>query len=228
MRCLEPDAGKRFQTTAEVQSAFDRLDENGKPLPIMKRVSRRTMALAATIVLLLLGGTFYGAKWLSAPPVQHDPVTVLIADFQNNTKDPAFDLTVGQTVRRALEDASFITAIDRNRVRSTLGVPAPEKFDAVAARELAVKQGLGVVVAGSIELRGDGYEVSVDATHPMTGDVISTVTRRASSKDQVLDTVTRVVAGLRFSATVGDEEPVDHVAWRGQPVCRGRGRAIEG
>ncbi len=106
--------------------------------------------------------------------MQHDPVTVLIADFQNNTKDPAFDLTVGQTVRRALEDASFITAIDRNRVRATLGVPAPEKFDAVAARELAVKQGLGVVVAGSIDTRGDGYEVSVNATHPMTGDVIST------------------------------------------------------
>ncbi len=203
VRCLEPDKGKRFQTTVELLSALDRLDENGKPLPIMKRVSRRTMAMAAVLMLTLLGVTFYATRWLTAPPVQHDPVTVLIADFQNNTNDPAFDLTVGQTVRRALEDASFITAIDRNRVRSTLGVPAPEKFDAVAARELAVKQGLGVVVAGSIDTRGDGYEVSVNATQPMTGDVISTLTRRASSKDQVLDTVTRVVAGLRKA--LGDE-----------------------
>ncbi len=62
LRCLEPDAGKRFQTTAELQSAFDRLDENGKPLPIMQRVSRRTMAMAAALVLMLLGGTFYTAQ----------------------------------------------------------------------------------------------------------------------------------------------------------------------
>ena len=58
-RCLEPDAAKRFQTTAELQAAFDRLDENGKPLPIIRRLTRRTMAAAAILVLLLLGGTFY-------------------------------------------------------------------------------------------------------------------------------------------------------------------------
>ncbi len=117
LRCLQPDAGKRFQTTAELQSAFDRLDENGKPLPIMKRVSRRTMAMAAALVLMLLGGTFYTGQWLTAPPVVHDPVTVVIADFQNTTNDPTFDITLAQTARRALEGASFINAYDRTQNR---------------------------------------------------------------------------------------------------------------
>ena len=130
-------------------------------------------------------------------------MTVLIADFQNTTNDPTFDNTLGQTLRRALEDASFITAFDRNRVRSTFGVAAPEKFDEVAARELAVKQGLGVVLAGSIAPRGDGYDITVKATQPMTGNVITSVTRRASSKDQVLDAVTRVVTSVRNA--LGDE-----------------------
>ncbi len=204
MRCLEPDAGKRYQTTVELLSALDRLDDKGKLLPMMQRVKRRTMAAVAVLVIALLGGTFYVTKWLSAPPVEHAPITVVIADFQNTTTDPTFDLTVGQTMKRALEEASFITAIDRNRVRSTFGVQPPEKFDAVAARELAVKQGLGVVLAGSIDTRGDGYEISVDTTQPLTGEVISTVKRRASSKDQVLDTVTRVVAGVRTA--LGDEK----------------------
>ena len=83
-RCLEPDAGKRFQTTIELQSALDRLDDNGKPLPIIRRVTRRTIAASAMLVSLLLGGTFYVTKRLSAAPVEHDPITVVIADFQNN------------------------------------------------------------------------------------------------------------------------------------------------
>ena len=60
MRCLEPDQGKRFQTTVELLSALDRLDDKGKLLPIMQRVSRRTMAAAAVLVLGLLGARFTG------------------------------------------------------------------------------------------------------------------------------------------------------------------------
>ncbi len=203
LRCLEPDAAKRFQTTTELQAALDRLDKNGKPLPIIRRLTRRTMAAAAILVLLLLGGTFYVTKRLSAPPIEHDPVTVVIADFHNTTNDPTFGSTVGQTMRRALEDASFITAIDRSRIRSTFGVAPPEKFDRVAARELAVKQGLGVVLAGSVGPRGSGYEISVEATQPLTGNVIASVKGRASSKDQVLGAVARLVTGVRKA--LGDQ-----------------------
>jgi eukaryotic-like serine/threonine-protein kinase len=201
-RCLEPDPEKRFQTTVELQAAFDRLDENGKPLPIYRRVTRGTMAAAAVVVMLLLGGTFYAAKWLMAPEKAHDPVSVVIADFQNNTGDPAFDNTLGQTVRRALEDATFISAYDRSRI-ATLGVRPPEKLDEVAARELAVKQGLGVVLAGAINANGGRYDISVKALQTVTGEVISSVSGVASSKDQVLDTATRLVARVRKA--LGDD-----------------------
>ena len=202
-RCLEPDPSKRFQTSADLYSAFEKLDDNGKPLPIIRRLTRRTMAAAAVVILLLLGGTFYTTKWLSAPVKEPDPVSVVIADFQNNTGDPTFDNTLGQTLKRALESASFISAYDRTRIRSTFGVQPPDKFDEVAARQLAVKQGLGVILAGSIGPRGNGYQITVQATHPLTGNVITSLTRNASSKDQVLDAMTRMVASVR--KTLGDE-----------------------
>ena len=66
--CLEPDQEKRFQSTTELQAAFDRLDEDGEPLPIVRRLTRRTMAVAAVLVVLLLGGTFYATRQLTAPP----------------------------------------------------------------------------------------------------------------------------------------------------------------
>src|SRR5688500_3734568 len=202
-RCLEPDPANRFQKTVDLHAAFVRLDENGKLIPIVRRLTRRTMATAAGLVVLLLGGTYYGTRQLTAPPVEHAPVSVLIADFQNTTNDPTFDHTVGQALRRGLESASFITAFDRTRVQPAFGVRAPELFDEVAARQLAIKQGLNVVLAGSIASRGSGYDITVHATEPMTGNVITAVTRGAANRNQVLPAVTRVVTSLRNA--LGDE-----------------------
>jgi eukaryotic-like serine/threonine-protein kinase len=196
-RCLEPDAARRFQTTVELQHALDRLNENGKPLPIIRRLTRRTMAVAAVLVLLLLGGTFYTARWLSAPEKAYDPVTVVIADFQNNTNDATFEGTLEQTVRRGLEGASFISAYDRSRIRVGLGVQPAANFDEVAARELAVKQGLGVVLAGAIDPRGNGYEISVKAIQTVTGDVIATLKTRAANKNEVLEAATKLMVSVR-------------------------------
>ena len=68
---------------------------------------------------------------------------------------------------------------------------------------IAVKQGLGVVVSGSIDRRGSGYEISVRAVQSVTGEVISSVRSRASSKEQVLEVVTRLVSDVRTA--LGDE-----------------------
>ena len=197
-RCLEPDAANRFQKTLDLEAALARLDAHGKPLPIMKRVSRRTMAAVGVLVAVLLAGTFYAAKMLSTPEKPHDPVTVVIADFQNDTSDAALSQPLGQTVRRALEGASFITAYDRTRISpASVGVRAPDKLDETAAREIALKQGLGIVVAGSIAPSGAGYSISVKALQTVTGNVIANVTRVASNRDQVLDSVTRLTANIR-------------------------------
>ena len=53
-------------------------------------------------------------------------------------------------MKRALEGAGFISAYDRSAIGRTLGVRPPETLDETSARELAVKQGLGVVLSGSV------------------------------------------------------------------------------
>ena len=201
-RCLQPDAAARYQTSAELVAALDRLDEKGELIPI-KRVVR--LPYVAAVVALLLAGSV-GVWWYQRqfiPPPVHDPVSVVISDFRNTTSDPNFDNTLEQTLQRGLAEASFITAFDRTRIRPVFGVTPPEKFDETAARQLAINQGLGLVVAGAIAPQGDGYDISVQATQPLTGNVIASFTRRASSKDQVLDAMTRVVASVR--SALGDE-----------------------
>jgi serine/threonine protein kinase/tetratricopeptide (TPR) repeat protein len=200
-RCLEPDAAKRYQTTEELFADLARLDDEGIPIPEPRRFTPRMIAASVLLVALLVTGTW----WLTRtppPPKQHDPVSVVIADFRNGTNDPTFDNTLGQTVRRALEDASFISAYDRSRIPA-LGVRPPQTLDERAARELAVKQGLGVVLAGSVEPKGNAYEIAVKAAQTITGDVIANVKATASSKDKVLETATELVARIRKA--LGDE-----------------------
>ena len=196
-RCLQPDPAARFQTTEELEAALNRLNDEGRPLPVIRRLTRRMVVGVGVLVVALVVGAFFTAKWLTAPVKPHDPVSVVIADFQNTTNDPTFGQTIGQTVRRALEDARFISAYDRTRIRTTFGVPPPAKFDEVAARQLAVKQGLGVVLAGSIAPSGDGYDITIKAAQTITNQAIATFSDAAAGKDQVLETTTRLVARVR-------------------------------
>ena len=81
-RCLEPDPAARFQTSKELVAELDRLDEDGRPLPIHRVVGMKVMAAAVALFGVLIAGTWWFARG-PAVPVQHDPVSVLIADFAN-------------------------------------------------------------------------------------------------------------------------------------------------
>jgi eukaryotic-like serine/threonine-protein kinase len=202
-RCLEPDPEKRYQTTTELEADLNRLDENGVPIPVKRVVGMRILTAVVVLAGALLGGSWWYARSL-IPPAVHEPVSVVIADFQNLTNDPAFDRTLEPMLKRALEGAGFISAYDRDGIRRTLGVRPPERLDADAARRLAVNQGLGVVLAGTIEPQGRGaYSISVSATQAVTGEVITRVQGRASSKDQALDVATRLITRVR--SALGDE-----------------------
>ena len=58
-RCLEPDPAKRFQTTSELAAELARLDQKGKLLPLVRRVTPLGVAATAVAVLILLGGTHF-------------------------------------------------------------------------------------------------------------------------------------------------------------------------
>ena len=202
MRCIDPNPAARFSSAADILTELDRLDEQGELIPV-RRTVRMPLVLAMVAALLALSVAAY---WLSPgtpPAAAHDPVTVIVADVQNSTSDPSFDRTLEPALRRALEDAGFVSAYDRSRLRSTLSEEPPAQLDEAAAREIALRQGLGIVVSSSIERRGNGYEISIKAVQTVTGQVVSSTRARASNKEQVLEVVTRLVTRVRTA--LGDE-----------------------
>ena len=202
MRCLDPDPTKRYQTSLELAADLARLDDRGELIPVRRYLTSGLMAAAGVLVIGLLAGTFFLTRRV-VQPTQDEPVSVVIADVENRTGDPAFDGTLEPMLKRSLEGAPFVTAFDRNVIRRTLGVLPPERLDAAAANEIALKQGLGVVLAASIAPQGSGYTLSVRANQAVSGNVILNTSRRATRKEDVLEVMNDLVASVRNA--LGDE-----------------------
>jgi tetratricopeptide (TPR) repeat protein len=62
---------------------------------------------------------------------------------------------------------------------------------------------VGVVLSGSIDRRGSGYEISFDAAQTVTGKVVASARGRASNKDEVVGAATKLVSTVR--KRLGDE-----------------------
>ena len=73
----------------------------------------------------------------------------------------------------------------------------------MAAAEIAVKQGVGVILAGSVGPQGRGYAVAIKASEAVTGNVLTSVEHRASGKDQVLAAAARAAVDVREA--LGDD-----------------------
>jgi len=127
---------------------------------------------------------------------------VVIADFENRTAEPTFDRTLEPNLRRVLEGAGFITAYDRVGLRRTVGVAVPEKLDEAAARELAVKQGLNLVLSGVVEKQGTRYQIEMKLTQSVDGRVVADVRGRANTAQDVIPAATSLVGDVR--AALGD------------------------
>ncbi|MBI2687442.1 MAG: protein kinase [Acidobacteria bacterium] len=222
LQCMAIEPAERYQTAKEVLRDLQSwqtpniADETvfatsvvDMPAAAPKRTERRwnwksTAAGAAALALMAAGGYFVRDRLRPAPAAPLAPVTVMIAEFANQTGDPVFDGTLEPVFKLALEGAGFINAYDRTQLRS-LGAKLDhpgDKLDEQTARRIAVNQGLGVVVSGTLDRRGNGYTLTVKASQAVTGNAVTTTSANASRKDQVLAAATEAAASIRQA--VGD------------------------
>jgi tetratricopeptide (TPR) repeat protein len=148
-----------------------------------------------------------GRKGRVAVAKQHDPVSVLVADFQNNTADSLFDETLEPMFNVALEGASFINTYNRGQaLRTASKLPNPsQKLDEATSRLVAVREGVAAIVTGLLSKRGDGYNLSVKAIDAVTGKTLATAETNTANKDELLLEVPKLAVPIRQA--LGDTTP---------------------
>jgi serine/threonine protein kinase/tetratricopeptide (TPR) repeat protein len=220
-KCLEKDPQRRYQNADElvadlqasrgargrsrVSASSSRLRMNRlRELPWV-----RIVFTAASIVLTATAISVYLNKRTSQTPtvVAHAPVSVLVADFQNNTGDSLFDDTLEPMFNVALEGASFINAFNRGTARKMAAEVSNSSrtLNDETARLVAVKQGVAAIVSGSLDKRGAGYSLSVKAIDSVTGKTLASAEASAPNKDQLLLEVPKLAVPIRKA--LGDTTP---------------------
>lgn len=155
-----------------------------------------SVALVLSLYMQIRGG--------AEAPAQLEPVSVLIADFDNRTGDSVFDGSLEQALQIGIEGASFVTSYRREAAEQIAKqIGAASKLDAEAARLVAVREGIKLVLAGSIVADGDGYDIEVRAVEPRNGEVVAEADAATGSKVQVLTAIERIANDLREQ--LGDE-----------------------
>ena len=149
-----------------------------------------SVALILSVYMNIMGGPDV--------EVQPEPLSVLIADFVNETGDELFDDTLEQALQIGVESAPFIAGYRRDAaLKLATRIQPVEALDEAVARLVAVREGVKLVMAGSIEEDNGSYTLYVRAVDPKGGEELFSVEVDAKDKLDVLSAVGTLAGDLR-------------------------------
>jgi tetratricopeptide (TPR) repeat protein len=209
-KALAKEPGDRYQNVADLATDIRKLlrETVGGP----RLLSRRWPVIVGTILIVTILLT--GIWWFTlrgkvgAPPPEQEPISILITDFQNKTGDTDFDESLEELLRIGLEGTSFISVYERSEARKIASKTDPGSYGQIntkMAQMICTREGINVIVDGSIEKSGEGYIISVQALDPVKNEEKAKASRKIKNKDEVLKAAEYISTRLRKK--LGDIRP---------------------
>ncbi len=212
-KCLAKDPENRYQSAKELGVDLDRLAAPSS-ISLLVPARRTNIAirawqtarlhprLSSVSALGVLGAVALLGWLVAARPVlsfaQRD--FILAADFYNQTGDPVFDKSLTTAFTTSLGQSGYANIYSRPRITETLKrmkKPAVDRIDEPLAQEIAVREGLKVIILPSISGVGENYRVAASIRDVASGKDVKTEFERANGKDKVLDAVDALSAAIR-------------------------------
>jgi tetratricopeptide (TPR) repeat protein len=154
-------------------------------------------AAAAGIAIAAIAGSFFLSR---GAPVLTEQDVIVLADFMNTTGEPVFDGTLKVALAVALEQSPFLKVFPDERVHETLRFMKRSLTEGVTrgvAREIAQRERLKALIAGSIGRLGRNYVLALEAVNAETGDVMARQQVEVADKEQVLTALGQAASKLR-------------------------------
>ena len=193
-KALAKEPGDRYQNVADLAADIRKLlrETSGERRPIYRSLP----VIAATILIIAMILT--GIWWfilrgkLSTPVKGTESISVLIADFQNQTGDPIFDGTIERMLGIGLEQAPFISIYNRTRAREQVKESDPTSEGRLTSKNtqlLSRREEINLVVSGWIASSDKGYAITTWTMDPVKSERIAEADVTIESKADVLNAV---------------------------------------
>lgn len=156
------------------------------------------------VIIGLLAGTLslsiYGN--LRGPEALPERVSLLIADFDNRTGNDLLSGVVEEVLRVGLEVAPFVETFDRRRAASIAaglsGADGEASLDIEAAGVVALREGINIVVGGSVSRTNDGVAISVTGIAPGDQRELFSATRTVETDADTITALAAISQALRL------------------------------
>jgi tetratricopeptide (TPR) repeat protein len=165
-------------------------------------VSRLGLALLVVVAAATVAGGLLLRGHRSPALTARD--WVVLADFQNTTDDPSFDIGLKQALSVQLSQSPFLNIFPesriRDRARGTLVLMQRQPTDALTpavAQEVCQREGVKAMLAGSIASFGATYSLTLTATNCASAETIATEQATAAGKEEVLNALAKAASGIR-------------------------------
>lgn len=163
--------------------------------------SRKKDFAVIAVLLVALGFSLFmnftrqGGTEAEATP---DPVSILIANFDNTTGESIFTGTLEQSLALGLEGAPFITAFSRDTALQLVETLTPGgTLDGPASQLVAVREGIKLVLLGYIKPDASGYLLGVSALNSETNEEVANSEVKAKDRAAVLSAIGELAKGVR-------------------------------
>jgi serine/threonine-protein kinase len=228
MRCLAKDPAERWPTADALADALEQQRFTAEmPLPVPPPTSpvateragdgsatlpprRRGLVGGGLAVALVIGVAVALSSGRGGPKtaVAFDaPQTVIVADVDNRTADSTLGDLVSEALRTELRESKLVTVMTPSATAEALQRmqrPNVQRIPAVLAREIAVREGVPLVVEGRIQKVGNTYLVRAALVSSADGAEQTAVQETATSEDGLIAAIGRTRAdGARHDHIAG-------------------------
>lgn len=206
-RALVKEPAGRYQKVADFAVEIRKLLRETIGAPRLLFRKWQMVAGAALIIAMIITGAWFVSRRgpVSSQEPGSETISVLVANFENQTNDAIFDGILEKALDISLADASFVTIHNRQealKLATELDPLAGETLNKELAQLVSRRAGVNVVVGGSIEQSDKGYTVNVWALDTVKSESVYEDSINIGTKSEILKAADRFSAKLR--SNLGD------------------------
>ena len=174
-----------------------------KPKVPYLEARRRVWAAGALVgVVLLLLGTYLILRVLPGAPAMGRE-RVLVADFEGRARDFTDGELVAHVLRIELARSPRLSVVSIERIAASLRRMRRDptiQLNAALAREVALREGIKVLVVGDVRVAGTGVVLTASVVAPMSGEIIYGASETARDSAELLPAIERLSHSIRKRA----------------------------